>query len=57
MRIPAMLAGAVMALAAMGSVDAKTEEHEKIEVLYETTLNLIHLLVEQGVSSRRSLMK
>ncbi|MCC2681729.1 MAG: hypothetical protein K0S36_1293 [Nitrosospira multiformis] len=52
-----MLAGAVMALAAMGSVDAKTEEHEKIEVLYETTLNLIHLLVEQGVSSRRSLMK
>lgn len=49
MRIPAMLAGAVMALAAMGSVDAKTEEHEKIEVLYETTLNLIHLLVEQGV--------
>src|SRR6185312_12361172 len=49
MNIPAMLAGAAMTLAVMGSADAKTDEHEKIEVLYETTLNLIHLLVEQGV--------
>jgi hypothetical protein len=49
MNIPAMLAGAAMTLAAIGSADAKTDEREKIEVLYETTLNLIHLLVEQGV--------
>lgn len=49
MKIPAMLAGAAMTLAVIGGADAKTEEHEKIEVLYETTLNLIHLLVEQGV--------
>src|SRR5687768_10132538 len=49
MNIPAMLAGAAMTLAVIGSADAKTDEREKIEVLYETTLNLIHLLVEQGV--------
>ena len=49
MNIPAMLAGAAMTLAVIGGADAKTDEHEKIEVLYETTLNLIHLLVEQGV--------
>lgn len=49
MNIAAMLAGAAMTLAVIGSADAKTDEREKIEVLYETTLNLIHLLVEQGV--------
>lgn len=49
MNILAMLAGVTMTLAVMGSADAKTDEREKIEVLYETTLNLIHLLVEQGV--------
>ncbi|MBA2658502.1 MAG: putative porin [Nitrosospira sp.] len=32
-----------------GSVQARTDEREKVEVLYETTLNLIRLLVEQGV--------
>ncbi|HVW65467.1 MAG TPA: putative porin [Nitrosospira sp.] len=29
--------------------NGKTDEREKVEVLYETTLNLIRLLVEQGV--------
>lgn len=32
-----------------GGVHAKPDEREKVEVLYETTLNLIRLLVEQGV--------
>ncbi|KIO49703.1 putative porin [Nitrosospira sp. NpAV] len=32
-----------------GGAHAKTDEREKVEVLYETTLNLIRLLVEQGV--------
>ena len=32
-----------------GGTHAKTDEREKVEILYETTLNLIQLLVEQGV--------
>ena len=38
-----------MTLAIIGRRHAKTDEHEKVEILYETTLNLIQLLVEQGV--------
>ena len=49
MNISLMLASAVLALAFAGSAQARTEEREKVEVLYETTLNLIRLLVEQGV--------
>ena len=49
MNISLMLASAVLALAFAGAAQARTEEREKVEVLYETTLNLIRLLVEQGV--------
>ena len=38
-----------LALAFAGAAQAKTDEREKVEILYETTLNLIRLLVEQGV--------
>ena len=38
-----------MIAAFAGGAQAKTDEREKVEILYETTLNLIHLLVEQGV--------
>ena len=48
MNIRTMLAGASMMLVVMGA-DVKADEREKVEILYETTLNLIHLLVEQGV--------
>src|SRR5687768_34147 len=48
MNMRLMLAGAAMMLVVMGA-DAKNDEREKVEILYETTLNLIHLLVEQGV--------
>lgn len=48
MNIRLMLAGAAVMLTVMGA-DAKADEREKVEILYETTLNLIHLLVEQGV--------
>ena len=34
---------------AVSEPNGKTDEREKVEVLYETTLNLIRLLVEQGV--------
>ena len=34
-----MLASAVLALAFAGAAQARTEEREKVEVLYETTLN------------------
>ncbi len=47
MNIRLMLAGAMM-LTVMGA-HAKADEREKVEILYETTLNLIQLLVEQGV--------
>ncbi|MDQ3185671.1 MAG: putative porin, partial [Pseudomonadota bacterium] len=40
---------AAMAMIVSSSVQARTDEREKVEILYETTLNLIHLLVEQGV--------
>ena len=43
------VAATVIVLAFAGSAQAKTDEREKVEILYETTLNLIHLLVEQGV--------
>ena len=43
------VAATAIALAFAGGAQAKTDEREKVEILYETTLNLIHLLVEQGV--------
>ena len=49
MNISLMLASAALALAFAGAAQAKTDEREKVEILYETTLNLIRLLVEQGV--------
>jgi len=44
--VAAMLSGNASAASEPGG---KTDEREKVEVLYETTLNLIRLLVEQGV--------
>jgi hypothetical protein len=49
MNIRLTLAASALALAFAGSAQAKPDEREKIEILYETTLNLIQLLVEQGV--------
>ncbi|MDE2366153.1 MAG: putative porin [Betaproteobacteria bacterium] len=52
MNIRLMLAAAAMAgvlVSGASGVHAKPDERERIEILYETTLNLIHLLVEQGV--------
>jgi hypothetical protein len=49
MNMSLMLASAALALAFAGAAQAKTDEREKVEILYETTLNLIRLLVEQGV--------
>lgn len=49
MNISLMVTGAALALTFAGAVQAKTDEREKVEVLYETTLNLIQLLVEQRV--------
>ena len=43
------IAAAVIGLAFACTVQAKPDEREKAELLYETTLNLIELLVEQGV--------
>ena len=48
MNIRLILVAIVLAMAGSG-VQAKTDEREKVEILYETTLNLIRLLVEQGV--------
>jgi len=49
MNIILTLAAAAVSMAFVGSVQAKTDEGQKVEILYETTLNLIQLLVEQGV--------
>lgn len=48
MNARSMLAIAMVTVFA-NTAHANTNEREKIEILYETTLNLIHLLVEQGV--------
>src|SRR5687768_9740717 len=48
MNVRLMLATVMLAVYA-SAAHANTNEREKIEILYETTLNLIHLLVEQGV--------
>lgn len=49
MNIRLILTLAAMTAIFAGGAHAKTDEREKVEVLYETTLNLIRLLVEQGV--------
>ncbi|PTR07444.1 putative porin [Nitrosospira sp. Nsp5] len=49
MNIRLILTFAAMTAIFAGGVHAKPDEREKVEVLYETTLNLIRLLVEQGV--------
>ncbi|ARO86913.1 outer membrane receptor for ferric coprogen and ferric-rhodotorulic acid [Nitrosospira lacus] len=49
MNIRLILTLAAMTAIFAGGAHAKTDEHERVEVLYETTLNLIQLLVAQGV--------
>ncbi|SCY11767.1 putative porin [Nitrosospira sp. Nsp13] len=49
MNIRLILTLAAMTAIFAGGAHAKPDEREKVEVLYETTLNLIRLLVEQGV--------
>lgn len=49
MNIRLILTLAAMTAIFAGGAHAKADEREKVEVLYETTLNLIRLLVEQGV--------
>ncbi|MBA4142568.1 MAG: putative porin [Nitrosospira sp.] len=49
MNICLMLVAAIVAVTFAPGAQAKIDEREKVEILYETTLNLIHLLVEQGV--------
>lgn len=52
MNIRLILTFAAMTVVFAGGAHAKTDEREKVEILYETTLNLIQLLVEQGVIKR-----
>src|SRR4051794_12846373 len=49
MKMHLMIAAAVIGFAFACTAQAKPDEREKAELLYETTLNLIQLLVEQGV--------
>ncbi|MEP7371034.1 MAG: putative porin [Nitrosospira sp.] len=49
MNIRLILTLAAMTAIFAGGAHAKTDERERVEILYETTLNLIQLLVEQGV--------
>lgn len=49
MNIRLILTLAAMTVIFAGGAHAKTDERERVEILYETTLNLIQLLVEQGV--------
>ena len=49
MNIRLVVIATAIAMIVPSSVQARTDEREKVEILYETTLNLIHLLVEQGV--------
>ena len=49
MNIRLILIAAFMAMVCASGAQAKTDERERVEILYETTLNLIQLLVEQGV--------
>ena len=49
MKIYWTIAAAVIGLAFACTVQQRPDEREKAELLYETTLNLIELLVEQGV--------
>ncbi|MDN5836348.1 MAG: putative porin [Nitrosospira sp.] len=52
MNIRSTLIAAALVMVCASSAQAAAEEREKVEILYETTLNLIHLLVEQGVIKR-----
>ncbi|SCX38756.1 Putative porin [Nitrosospira sp. Nsp1] len=54
MKILMMLSAAVVIAVFASGAQARTEERQKVEILYETTLNLIHLLVEQGVIKREA---
>lgn len=49
MNVRLILIAAVVAMVCAGGAHANSDERAKVEILHETTLNLIHLLVEQGV--------
>lgn len=49
MNIRLILMAATVAMVCMGGAHANSDERAKVEILHETTLNLIRLLVEQGV--------
>ena len=52
MNMSLILTLVAMTVAFAGGAQAKTDEREKVEILYETTLNLIQLLVKV-LSSRK----
>ncbi len=49
MNVRLILIAAAVAMLCMGGAHANSDERAKVEILHETTLNLIRLLVEQGV--------
>ena len=49
MNVRLILITAAVAMVCAGGVQANDDERAKVEILHETTLNLIRLLVEQGV--------
>ena len=49
LHVPVLRSVALAAALACGAAHAQTSEHESLETLRQTTLNLIELLVQQGV--------
>ena len=49
MNVRLILIAAAVAMVCAGGAHANNDERAKVEILHETTLNLIRLLVEQGV--------